>query len=119
MSISTDIWTQLTRQLFPPPGTNKNDETTKGHEQQDEQSIDDSATHGQHAEETRGNDSFRAMQAVEAFALCVGMPGAGKSSLMNTYLNPTNDVIPKPTVALEYMFARRASVANAPKVYVF
>ncbi|CAM9385784.1 unnamed protein product, partial [Ectocarpus sp. 8 AP-2014] len=29
--------------------------------------------------------------------------------------NPNNDSIPKPTVALEYMFARRASAANMPK----
>lgn len=57
-----------------------------------------------------------AVRAFSSFALCVGMPGAGKSSLLNTYLNPNNDGVPKPTVALEYMFARRTSMANAPKV---
>lgn len=58
-----------------------------------------------------------AVRAFTSYALCVGMPGAGKSSLLNTYLNPNNDGVPKPTVALEYMFARRTSVTNAPKVW--
>ncbi|CAM9147234.1 unnamed protein product, partial [Chrysoparadoxa australica] len=53
--------------------------------------------------------------ANESFALCVGMPSAGKSSLLNAYLSPNKDENPKPTAALEYMFARRATTANTPK----
>lgn len=56
-----------------------------------------------------------ATQAVESFMLCVGMPGSGKSTLLNLYLNPTKEDSAKPTVALEYMFARRATAANCPK----
>lgn len=67
--------------------------------------------------EEEGAATTTAVRAFTSFALCVGMPGAGKSSLLNTYLNPNNDGVPKPTVALEYMFARRTSVTNAPKVW--
>lgn len=67
--------------------------------------------------EEEGAATTTAVRAFTSYALCVGMPGAGKSSLLNTYLNPNNDGVPKPTVALEYMFARRTSGTNAPKVW--
>ncbi|CAM9489933.1 unnamed protein product, partial [Phaeothamnion confervicola] len=53
--------------------------------------------------------------ACQSYALVVGMPGSGKSTLLNVYLNPNKDETPKPTVALDYMFARRTASVNAPK----
>lgn len=116
-----DIWSLLTRRLYPSgSGTG-----TRTH------GAKDDAKYGADAKEEGGEDGKAdtdgigadreggitpAVSACTSYALCVGMPGAGKSSLLNAYLNPNNDDIPKPTVALEYMFARRASVANSPKV---
>lgn len=118
-----DIWSLLTRRLYPLGG----DTGTRTRDAKDD------AKHGGDATEEGGEDGkvdtagmgadkeggiTPAVSACTSYALCVGMPGAGKSSLLNAYLNPNNDDIPKPTVALEYMFARRASVANSPKVRI-
>lgn len=116
-----DVWSQLTRQLFPPPGANTADSkiqrSSKRVEKNGEESSESGPTNSQEADAAGSEkDAVVPIQANESCALCVGMPGAGKSSLLNVYLNPTNDGVPKPTVALEYMFARRASAANAPKV---
>lgn len=112
-----DVWSLVSRQL--------NDNTANASRQKEE------PKEGEHGEgKTPGGEEdlahiaeneaavavTTAARAVTSFALCVGMPGAGKSTLLNTYLNPNNDSIPKPTVALEYMFARRASAPNMPKV---
>lgn len=116
-----DVWGQLTRRLFPPPGADNTDSkfhsSPKGAGKYGQESSESDPTNNQEADVAGGEkDIVTVIQAIESYALCVGMPGAGKSSLLNVYLNPSNDGVPKPTVALEYMFARRASAANAPKV---
>lgn len=116
-AMTEDLWTQLTQQLFTPVRANDPCGAT-GTEIKEEKANCSSPA------ETRGLDTggeskrhrISTAQIVESSALCVGMPGAGKSSLLNIYLNPNSDAIPKPTVALEYMFARRSSAANTPKV---
>lgn len=122
-----DVWGHLTRQLFPLAGTtvtssrnNGTSGTKTGAEAKDAGEAD--SNKGEDGEQGTGHgpgvekDRITAARAFESYALCVGMPGAGKSSLLNVYLNPSNDGVPKPTIALEYMFARRANAANAPKV---
>lgn len=112
-----DVWSLVSRQLY-----STNTATTS------EQQRDDETKEGGQNGAGGGNSTDEAEQeaaaataaaarmAFSSFALCVGMPGAGKSTLLNAYLNPNNDSVPKPTVALEYMFARRARAANMPKV---
>jgi len=56
-----------------------------------------------------------APQGSETFTLFVGQKQAGKSSLITAFHNPSKDEAPKPTVALEYLFARRSSAPNQPK----
>lgn len=107
-----DVWTLLTRQLYPMDGIGSGygkhgDLTAKTGEGNEEGASEGYA-------DTAAVPAAACARA--SFALCVGMPGAGKSSLLNAYLNPNNDGVTKPTVALEYMFARRAGAANAPKV---
>lgn len=116
-SMGEDVWSLVSRQL---------NESTKNASRQRED-----AKEGEHGEDKPpGGEEIlsqegekgaavavtAAARATTSFALCVGMPSAGKSTLLNTYLNPNNDSVPRPTVALEYMFARRARVANMPKV---
>lgn len=109
-----DVWSQLTQQLFAPTGSvDKTD--GKVHQQGDEKNAEDGLDR---ADPEADKGVVSPVKAVESYALCVGMPGAGKTSLLNAYLNPNNDGVPKPTVALEYMFARRAIAANAPKVNI-
>lgn len=117
-NMGEDVWSLVSRQL-----NSRN--TDAGRKQKDETKEEvDGERKAPGGEENPSNaDGSEAAAAVSAepcaftsFALCVGMPGAGKSTLLNAYLNPSNDSIPKPTVALEYMFARRASAANMPKV---
>lgn len=108
-----DVWSLITKELYPSDengngGTRTEALATEGKEgSPGGESVD---------EAIEGERSIPATCTFNSYALCVGMPGSGKSSLLNTYLNPNNDAIPKPTVALEYMFARRARAANAPKV---
>lgn len=52
---------------------------------------------------------------LETYTLFVGQRQAGKSSLITAFHNPSKDDTPKPTVALEYLFARRSSAPNQPK----
>lgn len=107
-----DVWSLLTRELYPS-GENGTRSEAVATEAKGGSTVDESVD-----EVTEGEVSISATCTFNSYALCVGMPGSGKTSLLNTYLNPNNDTIPKPTVALEYMFARRASAANAPKVYL-
>ncbi|KAL3686838.1 hypothetical protein R1sor_013147 [Riccia sorocarpa] len=44
----------------------------------------------------------------DAHILVVGSPRGGKTTLITRYLNPEKDDIPKPTIGLEYTFARRS-----------
>ncbi|CAM9469936.1 unnamed protein product [Ectocarpus sp. 12 AP-2014] len=105
-----DIWSLVSRQLYATSSANPR-------QQQAEEVKDDGDTEapGEGGDPADSADKITAVCAFASYALCVGMPGAGKSTLLNTYLNPNNDSIPKPTVALEYMFARRASAPNMPK----
>lgn len=105
-----DIWSLLTQQMYPPGGTSSSSRK--------EENGEGKASGGEDTNEVVGEKEGAptAAFALTSFALCVGMPGAGKTSLLTAYLNPNNDNIPKPTVALEYMFARRANMPNAPKV---
>lgn len=106
-----DIWSLVSRQLHATSSANTR------HQQAGEVKNDgETEASGEGGDPADSADKVTAVCAFASFALCVGMPGAGKSTLLNTYLNPNNDSIPKPTVALEYMFARRASAANMPKV---
>jgi hypothetical protein len=50
--------------------------------------------------------------ARETFTLFVGQRQSGKSSLITAFHNPTKDEGPKPTVALEYLFARRSAASS-------
>ncbi|CAM9673551.1 unnamed protein product, partial [Discosporangium mesarthrocarpum] len=98
-----DIWYCLTRDLLGS-GTKK-----EGESKQREEGADG------RPDLEEADSVVKLVNAIESFALCVGMPGAGKSSLLQMYLNPNKNDTPRPTVALEYMFARRATTANAPK----
>eukprot|EP00639_Heterosigma_akashiwo_P021194 CAMPEP_0206402062 /NCGR_PEP_ID=MMETSP0294-20121207/26708_1 /ASSEMBLY_ACC=CAM_ASM_000327 /TAXON_ID=39354 /ORGANISM="Heterosigma akashiwo, Strain CCMP2393" /LENGTH=429 /DNA_ID=CAMNT_0053859015 /DNA_START=143 /DNA_END=1429 /DNA_ORIENTATION=- len=71
-------------------------------------------THEVNESKKEGNEP----QAVESFGLLLGERGAGKSSLVQSFLNPSKgpDDRPKPSVALEYQFARRAGGAAAKDV---
>lgn len=114
-----DVWSLLSRQLYPSGAANI---STPNHGMAGDAKEGDGegkASGGEDTEQAAAEKEgiTTAPCGITSFALCVGMPGAGKSSLLNAYLNPNNDGTPKPTVALEYMFARRASVANAPKVH--
>lgn len=117
-SMGEDVWSLVSRQLYesstkatrPQEETKESGENGEGKAPGGEEDLD------QDAEKDAAAAITTAASACTSFALCVGMPGAGKSTLLNTYLNPNNDSIPKPTVALEYMFARRASAATMPKV---
>jgi len=51
----------------------------------------------------------------ESFTLFVGQRQSGKSTLVTAFHNPSKDDAPKPTVALEYLFARRSAVSSAAK----
>ena len=51
-------------------------------------------------------------QIKETFTLFVGPKQGGKSSLITAFHNPTKEEGPKPTVALEYLFARRSAAPN-------
>lgn len=116
-SMGEDVWSLVSRQLY--------ESTSNASRQKEEPRVGE---HGegkapggeedlaQEAEKEAAAAFTTPARACTSFALCVGMPGAGKSTLLNTYLNPNNDSVPRPTVALEYMFARRASAANMPKV---
>lgn len=114
--MTEDVWAELTHRLF---STARNNDTRK----QLDGDMEEEATCSRNHEDSReqgvaGDSDKRAVSLVqtrESYLLCVGMPGAGKTSLLNMYLNPGGDATPKPTVALEYMFARRASAANVPK----
>lgn len=105
-----DVWSLLTRELNPS-GENGNRTEAVATEAKGGSAGGESVD-----EAIEGERSISATCTFNSYALCVGMPGSGKSSLLNTYLNPNNDTISKPTVAFEYMFARRTSAANAPKV---
>ena len=47
--------------------------------------------------------------ARETFTLFVGQKQSGKSTLITAFHNPTKEEGPKPTVALEYLYARRSA----------
>lgn len=114
--MTEDVWQQVTRQLYPSQSKTANHGTAGTQNDKYRKDGDDDQDGEKDTTLEKKAQVVGKLQAVESYTLCVGMPGAGKSTLLNTYLNPSNDGIPKPTVALEYMFARRASVANAPKV---
>lgn len=114
--MTEDVWQQVTRQLYTSQSNRANHGTAGTENDKDRKDGDGDQDREKDTPLEKKAQVANKFQAVESYALCVGMPGAGKSSLLNTYLNPGNDSIPKPTVALEYMFARRASIANAPKV---
>ncbi|OQS00841.1 Dynein 1b Light Intermediate Chain [Achlya hypogyna] len=44
----------------------------------------------------------------DSYSLVVGPKGSGKTSLINYFLNPNKADEPKPTAALDYVYARRA-----------
>lgn len=112
-----DVWSLVSRQLCESTTTtSRQKEETKEGEHGERKPPGGEEDLAQDAEKDAAAAVTTAVRVFTSFALCVGMPGAGKSTLLNTYLNPNNDSIPKPTVALEYMFARRASAANTPKV---
>lgn len=114
-----DVWSLLTRQLYPDVERSNSSSGSRTRDGTGETKDGDEAKApggGGAGEATEREGTLAAACAFTSYALCVGMHGAGKSSLLNSYLNPNNDAIPKPTVALEYMFARRPSAANAPKV---
>lgn len=117
--MTEDVWQQVTRQLYPSQSNRANNCAGDTESDKDRRGDDGDQDGESDIPLEKKAQVINKLQAVESYALCVGMPGAGKSSLLNTYLNPSNGGIPKPTVALEYMFARRASVANAPKVRHF
>ena len=103
------MWSLLTRQLYPYGENNDKKPQSAAFERE--------SNEGDAADDTTEEEGvIDTTPTFISYALCVGMPGAGKSSLLNAFLNPNNDTVPKPTIALEYMFARRASAANAPKV---
>lgn len=54
-------------------------------------------------------------RSAETFSLFVGQKQAGKTSLVTAFHNPAKDDVPKPTVGLEYIFARRNAGTNQPK----
>lgn len=113
-NMGEDVWSLVSRQL-----NSRN--TDAGRKQKDESKDGEDGERkapGEEENPSLADESATAAIpcAFTSFALCVGMPSAGKSTLLNAYLNPSNDSVPKPTVALEYMFARRASAANVPKV---
>ena len=113
-----DVWSLVSRQLnsrSTDDGARQKDETKEGGDGE-RKAPDGEEDPGNAGEGEAATAVAAAPCAFTSFALCVGMPGAGKSTLLNAYLNPNNDSVPKPTVALEYMFARRASAANMPKV---
>eukprot|EP00638_Chattonella_subsalsa_P003693 CAMPEP_0117746320 /NCGR_PEP_ID=MMETSP0947-20121206/7877_1 /TAXON_ID=44440 /ORGANISM="Chattonella subsalsa, Strain CCMP2191" /LENGTH=464 /DNA_ID=CAMNT_0005563623 /DNA_START=64 /DNA_END=1458 /DNA_ORIENTATION=- len=56
-------------------------------------------------------------QQMESYGLLLGERGVGKSSLVQSFLNPNKvDDKPKPTVALEYQFARRSGGGSAKDI---
>ena len=114
-SMGEDVWSLVSRQLHESTASRQKEELKEGENGEGKEPGGDEDL-AQDAEKEAAAASTTPARACTSFALCVGMPGAGKSTLLNTYLNPNNDSIPKPTVALEYMFARRASAANMPKV---
>lgn len=114
-----DVWSLVARQLYSPNANTDTDQQQGGESKGEGQGSSPGGDHGdkEAAAAAAGiTTAGAAASAFSSFALCVGMPGAGKSTLLNAYLNPNNDSVPKPTVALEYMFARRARGANMPKV---
>eukprot|EP00903_Cladosiphon_okamuranus_P019562 g17992.t1 len=111
-----DVWSLVSRQLDESKANaNRHKEDRKEGENGEGKAPDGEEGLVQDPEEEAAAAVATPARACASFALCVGMPGAGKSTLLNTYLNPNNDSVPRPTVALEYMFARRASAANMPK----
>lgn len=119
-----DVWSLVARQLYSPNSNTDTADHQQGCESKEEgqgSSPDGDEVDKKAAAAVGGapgtTTAGAAASAFSSFALCVGMPAAGKSTLLNAYLNPNNDSVPKPTVALEYMFARRARAANMPKVY--
>lgn len=116
-SMGEDVWSLVSRQLYESnTNARRQKEEPKEGEHGEGKAPGGEEDLAHDAEKEAAATATTATRAATSFALCVGMPGAGKSTLLNTYLNPNNDSIPKPTVALEYMFARRASAANMPKV---
>ena len=61
------------------------------------------------------SDTVRLNEQRKVYALFVGQKQAGKSTVITAFHNPAKDDVPKPTVALEYLFARRSSGSNQPK----
>jgi dynein light intermediate chain 2, cytosolic len=104
-----DVWSRLIKELYDPKAEKGGTKAT------DDPAADADGDDTAAAAAPSSSVAVSAASSIESFALCVGMPGSGKSSLLNAYLNPTKEDTPKPTVALEYMFARRATAANAPK----
>jgi hypothetical protein len=51
----------------------------------------------------------------ETFSLFVGQKQSGKTTLVTAFHNPAKDDVPKRTVGLEYIFARRNAGTNQPK----
>ena len=65
-----------------------------------------------------GHDSKAGVTPIkqhETYTLFVGQKQSGKSTLITAFHNPTKEDTPKPTVALEYLFARRSTATNKPK----
>lgn len=119
VGMGEDVWSLISRQLYESTSNaSRQKEESKEGEHGEGKAPGKEGDLAQDAEKEAATAVTTAARAIASFALCVGMPGAGKSTLLNTYLNPNNDSIPKPTVALEYMFARRASAANMPKVRI-
>ncbi|KAG5178293.1 D2LIC, cytoplasmic dynein 2 light intermediate chain [Tribonema minus] len=102
-----DVWSRLTRQVYGESGT----DASAARQAAASDPADDGGTAA-----PATTVSANAGSCVESYTLCVGMPGSGKSSLLSAYLTPTKeDLNPKPTIALEYLFARRATASNSPK----
>jgi dynein light intermediate chain 2 len=59
-------------------------------------------------------------QATESTILFVGCSGAGKSTIVSQFLDPSKDPgDPKPTVALEYLFGRRTTSSSKQVVHLW
>merc|ERR1719163_2267848 len=70
---------------------------------------------------SRLTDEQRQLTAEDEFAtdvvlLFCGMKKSGKTAIIDRFINPTKEDMPKPTVALDYKFARYASDTSTSKV---
>lgn len=74
----------------------------------------ESGVNGGNESSGENSSSFSSSQG-ETFSLFVGQKQAGKTSLVTAFHNPSKDDVPKPTVGLEYLFARRNAGTNQPK----